>query len=128
MLPENIFSNIYLDINEPQSFETAAQSGEIIINSSCDSHDGVMVEIANCEECEQSEAAQSTTLSRNDNAANYLSHLLVRNSERCTVILRNGDANLLVPLVKTSNRQKTCVFRGSRIWNDLNHRAKQALC
>ena len=87
-----------------------------------------MVEIASCEECEQSEAAQSTTLSLNDNAADYLSHLLVRNSERCTVILKNGDANLLVPLVKTSNRQKTCVFRGSRIWNDLNHQAKQALC
>ena len=54
-------------------------------------------------------------------APTYLSTLFTRNSTRETVNLRNSETDLLVPRMKTSNGQKAFSFRGSKVWNELEH-------
>ena len=58
-------------------------------------------------------------------APDYFSHLLIRNSDRNVINLRNVETELLVPFMKTSNGQKAFAFRGATIWDDLSREAKQ---
>ena len=57
-------------------------------------------------------------------ARTYLSTLFVRNWTRETVNLRNPETYLLAPRMKTSNGQKAFSFRGSKVWNELEHEVK----
>ena len=50
----------------------------------------------------------------------------IDNSNREIVNLRNGGTDLLAPLMKTSNGQKEFSFRGSKVWNELEHEVKLA--
>ena len=59
-------------------------------------------------------------------APTYLSTLFTRNSTRETVNLRNRETDLLAPRMKTSNGQKAFSFRGSKVWNELEHEVKLA--
>ena len=56
----------------------------------------------------------------------YLSTLFTRNSTSETVNLRNSETDLLAPRMKTSNGQKAFSFRGSKVWNELEHEVKLA--
>ena len=40
---------------------------------------------------------------------------------RETLNLRNSETDLLAPRMKTSNGQKGCSFRGSKVWIELEH-------
>ena len=62
----------------------------------------------------------------NDLVPTYLSTLLTRNSTRNMVNLRNCETDLLAPRMKTSNGQKAFSFRGSKVWNKLEHEVKLA--
>ena len=59
-------------------------------------------------------------------APTYLSTLFTRNSTRETVNLRNSETDLLTPRMKTSNGQEAFSFRGSKVWNELEHEVKLA--
>ena len=59
-------------------------------------------------------------------APTYLSTLFTRNSTRETVNLRHSETDLLAPRMKTSNGQKAFSFRGSKVWNELEHEVKLA--
>lgn len=74
----------------------------------------------------RTETATIVFKSINNLAPDYLSHLFIRNSDRNIINLRNAETYLLVPFMKTNNGQKAFAFRGAKIWNDLNHEAKQA--
>ena len=41
-----------------------------------------------------------------------------------TANLRNSETDLLAPQMKTSNGQKAFSFRGSKVWNELEHEVK----
>ena len=56
-------------------------------------------------------------------APNYLSTLFTKNSTREIVNLRNSETDLLAPLMKTSIDQR---FKGSKVWNELEHEVKLA--
>ena len=58
-------------------------------------------------------------------ATTYLSTQHVRNSTRETVNLRNSETDLLAQRMKASNGQKAFSFRGSKVWNELEHEVKQ---
>ena len=59
-------------------------------------------------------------------APTYLSALFTRNSTPEIVDLRNRETDLLAPRMKTSNGQKAFSFRGSKVWNELEHEVKLA--
>ena len=59
-------------------------------------------------------------------APTYLSTLFIRNSTGETVNLRNSETDLLAPRMKTTNGQKAFSFRGSKVWNELEHEVKLA--
>ena len=58
--------------------------------------------------------------STNSLVPEYLSELFVKNSALNTTRLRNTEADLRVPLLKTANGQKSISFRGSKIWHQLS--------
>ena len=55
-----------------------------------------------------------------------LSKLFVQNSALTTMRLRNTEADLRVPLFKTSNGQISISFRGPKLWNQLSSDVKLA--
>ena len=59
-------------------------------------------------------------------APEYLSERFVKNSTRKMRQLQNTDADLLLPLRKTSNGQRCISFLGSKLWNQLDYELKQA--
>ena len=67
-----------------------------------------------------SETATIMYKSTNSLAPEYLSELFVQNSAVTTFRLRNTEADLRVPLFKTSNGQKSISFCGSKLWNQLS--------
>ena len=64
--------------------------------------------------------------STNSLAPEYLSELFVQNSALTIKRLRNTEADLRVPLFKTSNGQKSVSFRGPTLWNQLSSDVKLA--
>ena len=59
-------------------------------------------------------------------APTYLSTLFTRNSTRQIVNFRNPETDLLAARMKTSHGQKAFAFRGSKVWNELEHEVKLA--
>ena len=64
--------------------------------------------------------------SLNGHVPEYLSELFIKNSSRNIKTLRNTYTDISLPLRKTSNGQKAISFRGAKLWNQLEHDAKQA--
>ena len=64
--------------------------------------------------------------STNSLAPEYLFELFVQISALTTMRLRNTEADLRVPLFKTSNGQKSISFRGPKLWNQLCSDVKPA--
>ena len=50
-------------------------------------------------------------------APTYLSTLFTRNSTWDVINLRNSEANLLAPRMKTSNGQQAFSFLGAEVWS-----------
>ena len=73
-----------------------------------------------------SETATIIYKSTNSLAPEYLSEIFVQNSALTTMRLRNTEADLRVPLFKTSNGQKSISFRGPKLWNQLSSDVKLA--
>ena len=72
------------------------------------------------------ETATNVFKSINGLAPTYLSTLFTRNTTREIVSLRNSEADLLLPRMKTSNGQKAFSFRGAKVWNELEQGIKLA--
>ena len=73
-----------------------------------------------------SETATIIYKSTNSLAPEYLPELFVQNSALTKTRLRNTEADLQVPLFKTSNGQKCISFRGPKLWNQLSSDIKFA--
>ena len=74
----------------------------------------------------RSETATIMYKSLNALTPEYLSKRFVKNSTRNMRQLRNTDADLLLPVRKTSNGQRGISFRGSKLGNQLDYYLKQA--
>ena len=59
--------------------------------------------------------------SLNDLAPTYLSDLFVRLSDFHILELRNTKSNLAVPLMRTVSGLNAFSYRGTKVWNKLNH-------
>ena len=55
-----------------------------------------------------------------------LFNFFVKNSIPNMMQLRNTETDLLLSLKKTSNGQKGISYRGSKLWNQLDHNISQA--
>ena len=62
----------------------------------------------------------------NSLAPEYLSELFVQDAALTIMRLRNTVADLRVPLFRTSNGQKSILFRGPKLWNQLSSDVKLA--
>ena len=65
--------------------------------------------------------------STNSLAPEYLSELFLQNSALTTIGPRNTEADLRVPLFKTSNGQKSMSIRVPKLWIQLGSDVKLAL-
>ena len=59
-------------------------------------------------------------------APRYLGGLFSKCSEGSERILRYNEANLKIPLQRTSTGQKAFSYRGAKLWNALNRETKLA--
>ena len=114
-------------LNKLQKLQNCA--ARIITNSSYDAPAEALIKELKwptVKDMIRSETAIVVYRSVNYFAPDYLSELLIRNSDRNIISLRNADTDLLVPFMKTSNGQKAFSFSGAKIWNELSREAKQA--
>jgi len=77
-------------------------------------------------ELNDNELTLITYKSLNDLAPNYLTQLLIRNSQQSCRALRHTDRDLKLPLKKINNGQNRYSFRGAKSWNSLSAGAKCA--
>ena len=147
LLPQETLSQIYRGIVEPhfryccsvwgscgESKRLALQklqnrAARIVTNSSYDAPADALIQKLKwptIAEIIKRETASIVFKSINGLAPTYLSNIFSKNSSRDTVKLRNSETDLRVPLMKTTNGQKSFSYRGAHLWNNLEPEVKQA--
>ena len=147
LLPQETLSQIYRGIVEPhfryccsvwgscgESRRLTLQklqnrAARIVTNSSYDAPADALIQKLKwptIAEIIKRETATIVYKSLNDLAPAYLSTIFSKNSSRDTIKLRNSETDLRVPLLKTTNGQKSFSYRGAHLWNSLEPEVKLA--
>ena len=147
ILPQEILSQIYSGIVEPHFHYCCSvwgscgesrrltlpklrnRAARVVTNSSYDAPADALIQRlkwSNIAEIIKRETAMIVYKSLNGLAPTYLSKIFSKKLLRATVKLRNSETDLRIPLLKTSNGQKSFSYCGVHVWNCLDPEVKQA--
>ena len=115
------------EINQLQKLQNCA--ARIVTNSSFDAPSIPLIESLGwktIQELIQNESRTMVFKSLNGLAPQSLCNLFTKSSQCSSYSLRNTEADLRLPLMKTANGQKSFSYRGAKLWNSLSAESKQA--
>ena len=104
------------------------RAARIMTNNSYDSFASVLIKTLNWStvaDMIQLETACMVYKTINDLAPDYLSQSFTKNSACSRKNLRTTATDLQIPLAKTCSGQRTCSYRGARVWNHFDLEVKR---